>query len=68
MDIPSTLKRLDDLLHACQLDEAETFLCEAIQTAKVSGDTDAEKTLLNEQMGFYRDCGRFPEMLVSGHL
>lgn len=63
MDIPSTLKQLDDLLHACQLDEAETFLCEAIQTAKVSGDTDAEKTLLNEQMGFFRDCGRFPEML-----
>lgn len=63
MDIPSILKQLDSLLHACRLDEAEAFLCEVIQKAKTSGDTDAEKTLLNEQMGFYRDCGRFPEML-----
>ncbi len=63
MHITEILAHLDELLHACQLDKAETFLQEQINCARRTGDTDAEKTLLNEQIGFYRDCGRFSEAL-----
>ena len=65
MEISQTLQTLDELLHRCKLAEAEQFLRDAIAQAQASGDTDTEKTLRNEQMGFYRDCGRFPEMLET---
>lgn len=65
MLISATLLQLDQLLHDCKLSEAEQFLNDAIATAKADGDIDAEKTLRNEQIGFYRDCGRFPEALET---
>lgn len=65
MEISQTLQTLDELLHRCKLAEAEQFLRDAVAQAQASGDTDTEKTLRNEQMGFYRDCGRFPEMLET---
>ncbi len=65
MDISATLLQLDQLLHDCRLPEAERLLTAAVLTAKTDGDTDAEKTLRNEQIGFYRDCGRFPEALET---
>ena len=65
MEISQTLQTLDELLHRCKLAEAEQFLRDAVAQAQASGNTDTEKTLRNEQMGFYRDCGRFPEMLET---
>lgn len=65
MQINEILNQLDALLHACQLDKAEAFLLEQTAQARQCGDTDAEKTLLSELIGFYRDCGRFPEALET---
>lgn len=63
MDIHSVMEKLDQLLHASRLDEADRFLNESIRQAKQCGDIRAQQMLLNEQIGFFRDCGRFPEAL-----
>lgn len=65
MQIQQTLSRLDDLLHRCRLDEAETLLTQAVAQAQAEADTDSEKLLRNEQIGFYRDCGKFPAALET---
>ena len=65
MQIQQTLSRLDDLLHQCRLDEAETLLTQAVAQAQAAADTDSEKLLRNEQIGFYRDCGKFPAALET---
>lgn len=65
MQIQQTLSRLDDLLHQCRLDEAETLLTQAVAQAQAEADTDSEKLLRNEQIGFYRDCGKFPAALET---
>lgn len=61
MVISDVLKNLDILLHDCRLDEAEKYLIESIHNAQLENDIDSEKILLNELIGFYRDCGRFKE-------
>lgn len=63
MQIRETLSHLDTLLHQCRLDEAETYLTQAIAQAQTAQDTESEKLLRNEQIGFYRDCGKFPQAL-----
>lgn len=60
MQIQETLSRLDTLLHQCKLDEAEVCLTQAIAQAQAEQDMESEKLLRNEQIGFYRDCGKFP--------
>ncbi|MBP1560980.1 MAG: DUF4125 family protein [Oscillospiraceae bacterium] len=65
MDTTLILQQLDLLLKACKLDEAEDFLRRNIENAHDMQDTDCEKTLLNEQIGFFRDCGRFDEALAA---
>lgn len=65
MDMTDTLAQLDALLHACKLEEAEQFLKDALGQAQQKGDIDAQKTLLSEMMGYYRDCGKFPQALES---
>ena len=63
MQIQETLSRLDTLLHQCKLDEAEVCLTQAIAQAQAEQDMESEKLLRNEQIGFYRDCGKFPQAL-----
>lgn len=63
MKIHETLQQLDSLLRSSQLEEAESFLKTQTEQAAASGDWETEAVLRNEQMGFYRDCGNFPESL-----
>ena len=65
MDIANMLSKLDALLHSCKLEEAEQLLKASLKEAQQQGDTDAQKTIYNEMMGYYRDCGKFPEALES---
>lgn len=65
MNIKETICRLDELLHECDLDAAEKLLSETIEEAHNINDIETEKYFLNEQIGFYRDCGRFSESLSS---
>lgn len=65
MDIQSVMTKLDALLHESRLEEADVFLADAIAQAEDCGEVDAQKMLLNEQIGFFRDCGRFPEALTA---
>jgi tetratricopeptide (TPR) repeat protein len=65
VDFHETVNRIDTLLHECRLDEAEKLMIESIDDAHKRNDTEAEKYFLNEQIGFYRDCGKFPESLES---
>ena len=63
MKIHETLQQLDSLLRSSQLEEAEAFLKTQTEQTAASGDWETEAVLRNEQMGFYRDCGNFPESL-----
>lgn len=65
MNFQETIKHIDELLKNSRLDAAEKLISESISEAQRDGDTDAEKYLLNEQIGFYRDCGKFPEAISS---
>ena len=66
MQIQQTLSRLDDLLHQCRLDEAETLLTQAVAQAQAEARRrPGEGPLRNEQIGFYRDCGKFPAALET---
>jgi len=65
MNIKETISRLDELLRECNLDAAEKLLSEVIKESHNINDIETEKYFLNEQIGFYRDCGRFSESLVS---
>ena len=65
MDIQKILKHLDELLNVSKLDEAEKYLFEMIEKSLESKDYNSAITLYNEQIGFFRDCGRFPEAIDS---
>jgi len=65
MNIKETISMLDELLRECDLDAAEKLLSEVIEESHNINDMETEKYFLNEQIGFYRDCGRFPESLAS---
>lgn len=65
MDTKDALTHLHKLLRESRLDQAETFLREALADMARDGDLDGEKVLLNEQIGFFRDCGKFPEALEA---
>ena len=65
MQIQQTLSRLDDLLHQCRLDDAEALLTHAVAQAQAAADPDSEKLERNAQIGFYRDCGKFPAALET---
>lgn len=61
--IEKVLETWDQLLHRCQLAEAEAYLTQQISQAEQAGDREALLLLRNEQIGFYRDGSRFPETL-----
>ncbi len=59
------IQTLDRLLHDCKLDEAEAFLAKEIAKAESAQDDSLVLSLRNEQIGFFRDCGKFPEALET---
>ena len=65
MDIQKILKQLDELLNESKLDEAEKYLSEMIEKSLENKDYNSVITLYNEQIGFFRDCGRFSEAIDS---
>lgn len=65
MNINEITERLNFLLENSMLSDAENLLSESIETADRSGDIESLKYLLNEQTGFFRDCGRYKESLKS---
>lgn len=65
MQLQETLAALDSLLQESQLQQAETLLLETIRQASEEGDLRTALVLRNELIGFYRDCGRFPEALET---
>ncbi len=64
MEIQTVLQQLDTLLRESQLAEADAFLQTQIQQAEQMQEWEAALTLYNEQIGFFRDCGRFAESLT----
>lgn len=64
MNVSEILQNIDDLLHECQLDEAEEYMNTCLEQAHTEGRTDIEITLYNELAGFYRDCGKFGQSLL----
>ncbi len=65
--LEETLRSLDSAFRECRLDDAEKILRDGIENAGNCHDTEAEIYLLNELIGFYRDCGRFPESLSAAN-
>ena len=65
MDIKKILKHLDELLNVSKLDEAEKYLSGMIEKTLENKDYNSAITLYNEQIGFFRDCGRFSEAIDS---
>lgn len=63
--INSILETLDDLLNNYKLDEAEIYLEEQIKLALSDNRNDDAITLYNEQIGYFRDCGKFDNALDS---
>ena len=66
MQVQEILQQLDTLLKNSRLQEADVFLKEQIAAAEQAKDWQTALTLYNEQIGFFRDCGRFPESLAVG--
>ena len=66
MQVQEILQQLDTLLKNSRLQEADVFLKEQITAAEQAKDWQTALTLYNEQIGFFRDCGRFPESLAVG--
>ena len=66
MQVQEILQQLDTLLKNSHLQEADVFLKEQIAAAEQAKDWQTALTLYNEQIGFFRDCGRFPESLAVG--
>ena len=66
MQVQEILQQLDTLLKNSRLQEADVFLKEQIAVAEQAEDWETALTLYNEQIGFFRDCGRFPESLAVG--
>lgn len=65
LDIQEILNQLDSLLNKSRLDEAEKYLSDMIEHSIKIGDYNAAVTLYNEQIGFFRDCGKFDPALES---
>ncbi len=63
MNVEEILQILDQLFDEHQLDQIEPFLTEQLDAAYQIGDYNCCVTILNELIGFYRDMGRFNEMM-----
>lgn len=59
MKIAEVLTTLDEMLTACNLPQAEQYLTQQIALALSKKEYGNAITLYNEQIGFYRDCGKF---------
>lgn len=66
MQVQEILQQLDTLLKNSCLQEADVFLKKQIAVAEQAEDWETALTLYNEQIGFFRDCGRFLESLAVG--
>lgn len=53
-DVPAVIKELDGLYNGGREKEAEEFLCEHRDAARVCGDWRAELSMISELMGHYR--------------
>jgi tetratricopeptide (TPR) repeat protein len=65
MSIENILSQLDNLLNDCKLKEAEIFLLDSIEESIKNNEYANAITLYNEQIGYYRDCGKFDESIDS---
>ncbi|MCD7806960.1 MAG: DUF4125 family protein, partial [Lachnospiraceae bacterium] len=65
MSTEEILQTLDMLFDSHQLEQIEPFLMEQLDTAFAHGDYNCCITILNELIGYYRDMGRFDEMLAA---
>ncbi|MCD8327057.1 MAG: DUF4125 family protein [Lachnospiraceae bacterium] len=65
MNTEEILQTLDMLFDSHQLDQIEPFLMEQLDNAFAHGDYSCCITILNELIGYYRDMGRFDEMLAA---
>ena len=63
MDINKVLNEYDAMFGASSLEEIEVFLNRKISEAESDADNESKLTLLNEQMGFYRDISKKDEGL-----
>lgn len=63
--ITAILEQLDDLINNCKLDEAEIYIEEQINLSLSNNRTDDAITLYNEQIGYFRDCGKFDAAIES---
>ena len=59
MDIKAILEKLDNLLDNCEMEKAEKYISEMINTAIENEEYGNAITLYNEQIGFFRDCGKW---------
>lgn len=57
MNLQEMLQELDTLLKECRLEEAGVFLQEKIEESKAQNQMNIYITLLNEKIGYERDCG-----------
>lgn len=57
VDVPSTIKKLDEILNAENLSAAASLLDEKCSLARESGDWRSELSLQNEQLGLHRRTG-----------
>lgn len=65
MDIQKVLEGLDLLFKEHKIDEIESYLLEALQTAETEADAGCEITILNELIGFYRDSSQFFKAITA---
>lgn len=63
--INTIIEKLDDLLNNCKLDEAEIYIEEQIYLALSDNRNDDAIALYNEQIGYFRDCGKFDNAVES---
>lgn len=65
MDINRVLSEYDAIESTHDFNRIETFLVEKIEEAKAEGDNGALITLLNEQIGFYREISEYQKSITS---
>ena len=65
MNINEILAELDKMLENCEIERAGAYLAEQTDKALSSSENSAAITLLNEQIGYFRDCGKFKESLAA---
>ena len=66
MEVNEILKKFDSLNREGKLGEAEAYLNRRLEEVSLAGRKDLAISLLNEQMGFYRDTGRFDKSIEAG--